>query len=866
LFAKQVTNLFSIALLILLYSGSAVGQNSGSKASLVKKSKNDSLSVKKDSIVKTIPKKSKFGFSSKVEYVAKDSILFNIVEQKVYLYGNAEIKYENINLKAAYIEISFKDNLVYAKGTTDSSEKYIGEPIFSEGSQAFNSKEITYNFDTKKGLIKQVITKQGDNFLHGSIVKRLPSEEVNIKNGMFTTCNLEHPHYSIKFGKAKVIPEDKIVTGPAYLVIEDIPTPIAVPFGFFPNKKGQKSGILMPTYGESDSRGFYLENGGYYFALSDYVDLALRGGIYSRGSWALGAASNYNYKYHYSGLINLAYAINVVSEKGLPNYQKNKDFRIQWTHTQSDKARPNSRFSANVNAASSTFNTYNPTSTQDYLTNTLSSNISYSTTIANNYNLSLNLGHSQNTLTKEVTVSLPEIAFTANRFYPFRKREKVGALKWYDNISVGYNMNLKNNITSPDSLLFTSESLSRFKNGMNHTIPVSSTIKLLKYFNMTNSINITESWYLKSIEKHWSNTYINPMDTSYLRIDTINGFKAAHNFNFNSSISTRLYGLVQFKRGPIKAIRHVVSPSVGFYYSPDFSKPIWGYYKYYQDTTNNPLISNIKKYSIFEQSIYGTPPGAESGSVNFALSNNLEMKIRSKKDTISGIKKVMLIENFTINASYDIAKDSCNWSQIGLSGKTRLFKNLDLIYRSAWDPYVHDNLGRRTNVLEWSKNGRIASLQNTNWQTSFSYNLQSKKGKKGTTDKGSQQERDMIDANRNDYVDFNVPWSFNINYNFSLTNDYSSSETKKTIINTISFRGDINITPKWKIGFYSGYDFTNNKVSPTSIDIYRDLHCWEIRFNWIPIGVRKSYNLTIGVKSSVLQDLKLTKKKDWRDF
>ncbi|NVO01602.1 MAG: LPS-assembly protein LptD [Bacteroidetes bacterium] len=852
--------------MFLLFSSSAIGQNLASKDSLASKPITDSLSVKKDSTVKTIPKKSKFAFSSKVEYTAKDSIRFDIVAQKVYLYGSAEIKYENINLKASYVEISFQDNQIFAKGTEDSLGKKIGEPIFSEGSQTFNSKEITYNFQTKKGLIKQVITKQGENFLHGTTVKRLPSEEVNIKNGQFTTCDLEHPHYSIKFGKAKVIPDNKIVTGPAYLVIEDIPTPVALPFGFFPNKKGQRSGILMPTYGESDARGFYLENGGYYFGINDYLDLALRAGIFSRGSWSASASSNYNYKYHYSGNVNLSYAVNVIGEKGLPGYNKLPDFKVLWTHTQSPKARPNSRFSANVNAASNTYNQYNPSSTQDYITNTLSSNISYSTTIANSLNLSMNLGHSQNTLTKNVTVTLPTIELSANRFYPFRKREKVGALKWYDNISVGYNMNLKNTLSTPDSLLFTSESLNRFSNGMNHTVPISSTIKLLKYFNMTNSINLNESWYLKSIEKHWSNTYLTPNDTSYLRIDTINGFKAAHNFSFNSSISTRLYGMIQFKRGPIKAIRHVLSPSVGFNYAPDFSKQFWGFYKYYADSTYNPQLNNLKKYSIFEQSLYGSPPGAESGNISFAITNNLEMKVRSKKDTISGTKKIALIENFTISAGYDIAKDTCNWSLISMSGKTKLFQNLDLNYRGVWDPYVHNSAGTRINVYEWNQNKRIASLQNTSWQASFSYSLQSKKAKKGTTEKGSEQERNMIESNYNDYVDFNIPWSFNFNYNFSFYNDYKSVNVTNTIIQTLSFRGDINITPKWKIGFYSGYDFTNKQLSPTSVDIYRDLHCWEIRFNWIPIGARKSYNMTIGIKSAVLQDLKLTKKKDWRDY
>ena len=829
--------------------------------------KNDTIVSKVDTIKSETKKESDFVLSSKVEYKANDSIHFNIAEQKAYLYGGAEIKYEDIVLNAKYIEISFKYNELFAKGIADSTGTIIGTPVFSQGAESFKCGTLTYNFKSKKGLITDIITKEGENYLHGATVKKFPDKTINVTDGKYTTCDMDHPHYEIRFAKAKVIPEDKIVTGAAYLVIEDVPTPLALPFGFFPNKKGQKSGILMPAYGESATRGFFLENGGYYFGMGEHYDLALRGDIYSRGGWAVRALSNYNKRYKFNGNVNLGYAINIEGEKGLPNYNERKDFFIKWYHGQDVKARPNSRFSANVNAGTSSYNAYNSTNTTDYLSNTFQSNISYSTSFGDMYNFSANLRHSQNTITRNVTLNLPEIAFSVNRFYPFRNEKRVGKAKWYENISVNYTLNAVNNINSIDSLLFKKETLNKMQNGIKHFVPISSSNKILNFFNWTNSINYTDRLYLQSLEKQWDgDTLIANGDTivGYVRTDTLRGIKTARDVNFSSSISTRLYGMYQFNKGKIVAIRHVLTPTVSFVYTPDFSNYKFGYYKYYSDKSSLKPI----KYSVFENSIYGSPPSDESGALRFSLANNLEMKVRSKKDTITGMKKIVLIDNFTISGGYDLAKDSLNWSKLVMSGRTKLFKHLDILYGSAWDPYIIDSLGRNLNTYEWTRNNRIFRLASTDWSFSLDWSLRSKEKKKSNTTQKDTEEGLQLSQERYDqYVDFNEPWNINMYYNVRLTNTFNSTLKKmeRKTIQTLSFKGDLNITSKWKIGLTSGYDFEQKQFSYTSVNIYRDLHCWEIVFNWIPIGFRKSYDLTIRIKATALQDLKLTKKKDFRD-
>ena len=845
-------------------------------------------SAQSDSIL-TPPLKSS-ALKSKVEYSAEDSIRFDITTQKAYLFGNAKVDYETVTLTAEYIELDMGSNIVYAIGKMDSTGKLIGKPIFSDDGQEFSTETITYNFDTEKGLITQVITTEGEGFIHSDTAKKFPDDILYIKNGAYTTCDLEHPHFSIKSPRIKIIPDDKIITGPAYLTIADIPTPLVVPFGLFPNKKGRSSGILIPTYGESLVAGFFLKDGGYYFGVSDRLDVALRGDIYSKGSWALKARSNYKKRYKYKGYLDISYSEFQFGEPELPSFSKQEDFFIQWSHKQDAKARPNSTFSAKVNAGSKNYNKYNSNNSSDYLTNTFQSNVSFSKSWANKpYNLSLNARHNQNTLTNVVDISLPEIAFSVNRVYPFKGKNKTAKGNAFKNIGIAYRMDAINKISTYDSLLFSDTEFSDFSNGVRHTIPISTSIKLFKYINLNPSINFTDRWYFQSIEKRWiDDTLFTNIDTivGYIKSDTIIGFQNAYDFNFKASLTTKLFGMIQFKSKHIKAIRHVLTPNIGFTYRPNFGDNQWGYYKKVQSDT----LGNILEYSKFGDNTtwrgyYGSPPSGKSGVLNFSLTNNLEMKVRSKKDTVSHTRKIMLIENLVVSASYNMALDSLNWSKISLSGFTRLIGDqLFVRYAAFFDPYilVADSNGTTTRINKYEINeyGRLARQENSDWFVSLNLRLSPdifKRTDKPVTntervsDKGSEEELEMINSNPESFVDFSTPWSVNIGYNLSYLNRYyyTSSASRDSIssklIQTVSINGEVNITDKWKITARVDYDFVDEDFSYASFDIYRDLHCWEINFNWIPFGFRQSYNFGIKVKSSVLQDLKLTRKREWYD-
>jgi hypothetical protein len=718
----------------------------------------------------------------------------------------------------------------------------------------------------------------------------MDDETVNISSGSYTTCsNEDHPHFAFQYNKSKVIPKKRIVTGPAYLVIEDVPTPLFIPFGWFPNKQGQRSGIILPTYGESKDRGFYFEGMGYYQYINDYLDFKITGDIYTLGSWAVKPSLRYKKRYKYSGSANFTYAINITGVKEAPDYSRKRDFSIRWNHRQDPKARPKSTFSADVNIVSSTLNRYNPSTAQDYLSNTFRSSVAYQTNFAGKYYLTINAAHDQNTLTKIVNVTLPELTFSINRFNPFNSKKRVGPAKWYNNITMQYNMNARNSVSAPDSVILTSEALNLMRNGIKHSMPISSPVKLLKYFNWTNSINLNDRMYFESYRKYWSNdTLFNGSDTTvgYMVNDTINGFNNIFDFSFSSSLSTKVYGMVRLgKNFPVQALRHVMTPTVSFSYRPDYSTDFWNYYDTYIDDEGEEVM-----YSKYEGALYGGPPSGQSGLISFGLANNLEMKIRSRKDTVTGTKKVALIDNFSVNFSYDMAKDSLRWSPVNLSGRTRLFKKLDIGYRAQLDPYILDSNGTRNlNQSEWSVNHRLLRLKQTNWSLSLSWRLSSKDFKKkddlkaapttaiaggdpaepDMTKYGTDPELDEIDLNPDQYIDWSIPWDLSINYSFNYTavrnyEDYILNR-KETIVQTLGLSGNISITEKWKIGFMTGWDFEASDLSYTSISIYRDLHCWEMRFNWIPSGYQQSWNFTINAKASLLQDLKLNKKKDFRD-
>ena len=830
-------------------------------------------------------------FEVKIERTAVDSVVQDVQEKLIHYYGNAVVKYNDITLEANYLQFDLNTNVVTAKGLADTTGRLQGTPKFTQGETKFEAEEMSYNFQTKKGIIRKVWTEESGGYIHGEKIKRMDDNSINIRSGGFTTCNLkDHPHYQFRFTKAKIIPDDMIVTGPVYVTIQDVPLPIVLPFAMFPNTKGQKSGLIIPTYGESANRGFYLENGGYYWAINEHYDLQLLGDIYTRGSWALKPTFRYAQRYKHNGSLALGFAVNKIGDEGAADYNKSTDFKVKWTHKQDSKAHPRHSFSADVNIISSNFNKYNATTSNEYLSNTFKSSVAYQTNFGGKVYLTLNASHSQNTLTKQVTASLPEVTLSVNRMYPLQKVGKPGKKHWYKDLNVNYTMNAKNYVSGIDTLLFPHgwydnmgawfNNLQKYtQSGIKHTIPVNLPIKLFKHFTWTNSATFNDYMYFNHIERQWVEA------DSCLRTDTIRGFRNLVDFNLSSNLTTKLYGMVNFRRGPIRAIRHVLTPTIGFTFRPDFSDPKWNVYKQYTDAQGN-----IQTYNMFMNALYGTPSQNRSGLITYNFNNTLDLKVPSKSDTITGVKKVVLLESLSFSGNYDLTQDSLNFSYMSVSGRTTLFKKLKVSYSSVWDPYALDSLGHRINRLELLENRKLFHKNNSAWNFSLGWSFNQndlKKWRNGDQrtengDYGSQLaaraagsefvtpgELDDILGNPNAYVDWTSPWSLTLNYNLRYSTNMTYAAfmgiANNQVVQTLSVNGDISITPKWKVTFSTGWDFTNHGLSYTSLNIYRDLHCWEMRFNWIPIGNYKSWNFTINVKAQALQDLKLSKKKDYRD-
>lgn len=819
----------------------------------------DSTLSKKDTISKTIPRKKTF--EDRVNYSSKDSITIDLSLKKVFLYNESKIKYQGIELESGEMSINFKTKSLSAQGIMDSNNNMVQYPIFKEKGTEYRSTNIDYNFDTKKGYIKGVFTKEGEGYLHGEKVKKVDDKTMYISHGKFTTCDLDHPHFSINFSKAKAITQDKIITGPAWFSIMDIPLPLGIPFGYFPFTSTKQSGLLIPTYGYAQNRGYYLRNLGWYFAINDYVDLIAQGDIYTNLSWAVNLRSNYVKRYKYRGNLELRFEENKTGIKNTPSFSSSTDFKLRWTHQQDAKSNPNSNFSANVNLVSRSFNQY-AVNVSDYFNNTTTSSIAYSRKLGKKFNLTANLGESYNINTGSINLDLPSITLSSSQFYPFRKKQSKGKQSWYENISFTYRTSLVNNINTIDSLLFTQEVFRNMRNGMSHSIPIQSSVKILKHFNWTNSINYNERWYLNSTIKQY-----NPI-TDLVDKDTVFGFISNRDVSFNTSLTTRLYGMFAFKKGYIKALRHVINPSLSMNFTPDFSDPSLGFYNFYLDKLGNKVF-----YSKTEDGMFGSPPRGRSGIVSFNLGNNLEMKVGSKKDSIKNERKIVLLESFNISTGYDLAKDSVNWQPLRITARTTLFQRLVINYSASYTPYVINQSGQLTNEFLYNKEKILFKNQNSQWDLNLNWQLNSKKSNTQTsTDNISPTEQTYSPfANPNEVfgynVDFTIPWSLNLGLNFSRLSSYivALANYQTNLSSVLSAKGDINLTNKWKIGFTSGYDFINKDFTYTSIDFYRDLHCWEMRMNWIPFGPRAGWNFTIAVKASMLQDLKYEMRDDFRN-
>jgi len=827
-----------------------------------------------------------------INYSAKDSIFYDLKSQKIKLYGNSKIDYGEINLEAYEILVDWNDKTLDANYLTDSTGKKIGKPIFSEGNQSYETDKITYNFDSRKAKIKGIVTQLDDAYMQGEDVKKNEEDELFISHAMYTTCNLEEPHFHISSGKIKVIPGKKVVSGPFHLKFGDVPTPLGFIFGMFPQPKKKVSGLIMPNYGEEKRRGFYLRDGGYYFAVNDHIDLRLTGDVYSKGSYGMTLGSSYKKRYSYSG--NLRFNYNKSKLGDFENPSTSNDFSFSWSHTPDAKGK-SSRFSSSVNFQTNSYNQNKNLVYSDFnesINAQFNSNISYTKTFKGSpFNLSANLRHSQNVQTKKVNLTLPDVSYNMSRIYPFKNLGKLGKTA-LGKISISHRFNGKIELTNgsvgnslsglnilnssnnfSEQIDFNMDNLNsiidRSKIGGKHTIPISTSFNLLKYFTVSPSVNYNEIWYFKKLSYNY-----NELEDG-IEIDTTNSFQRAWSYSSAFALSTRIYGTVFFKKGKIKAIRHVISPEISMSFSPDFTKPKFGYYENVQINREG----DTKLLSKYENFLFGSPRIGSSASMNFYIGNNLEMKVVDKNDTISGTRKIKIFDNLSFSSSYNFLADSFRLAPIRFSTRTSFFKRLiNLSVSGNIDPYtfkldsISENSSgiknvyqRRVDELAYKNNQGIGSLAYINMSLGFRFSakdFRSEDEEEKDSSFGTREEIDYINSNIAEYIDFNVPWSINASYNL---NRRKLGFRDPTITQTLTFSGDVSISEKTKISFRSGYDFKFKMLTQTSINATRDLHCWRINFSWVPFGRFQSYNLSINAVSALLQDLKLEKRSRFFD-
>lgn len=858
------------------------------------------VSIEQDTTEVASSKSSAPFLDADVKYSAKDSTFFD--RGKVFLFGDASVSYRDILLTAHFIELDLDSSLAYAAGIRDSLGVEHGLPVFKDKSGEYTMRKMRYNFKTEKAIIEHVVTTQGEGYIVGEKAKKNTDNSYFLKDGRYTTCDHhDHPHFYINMTKAKVIPGDKVVTGPAYLVVEDVKIfPLFVPFAFVPMSSSYQSGFLMPSYGEETNRGFFLRDGGYYFAFNDYIDLALTGDIYGNNSWGFRASSNYKKRYKYGGSFNFQRITNVTSEKDLPDYAVSKDMSLNLTHRQDPKANPNSTLSASVNYSTSSFDRNNVGSIinpEVLATNTKRSSISYSRRFPNTpFNFSSSLLHSQNSRDTTISLTLPDITLTMNRIYPFKQKRRIGKEKWFETVSLSYSGNMSNSVNTKESeLSLSAKSLnSDWKNGVKHTIPLSMNLKLLKYFTLTPNVNYTERWYFKSIEKEWDKEA-----RKVVAKDTTGGFNRVYDYSFGVGTSTKIYTFYTPSRAlfgdKINAIRHVMTPSVSMSYRPDFSDPKYGYYDWfeYYDEVQDRIVRN--EYSYYDGALYGTPSKGESGALGMSLGNTLEMKVKSVQDS-TGFKKISILESLNLSTSYNFLADSMKLSNISMSGRTKLF-GTNISFGAAFDPYALDttSTGRvyRHDRFEVSKNGRLARLLSANLSFGLNFGSETfkKKGNKGSPQpeeaasnddpfddnplrdqhmQGSQSpaniQRQMMD--NDGYAEFDIPWNVSLNYSMRLVPDKFNPDRmayNHKLTADINASGRITLTPKWDINLSTGYNLERKEISHTNLRINRNLHCWNMSFNLVPVGRYKSFFFSISVNSSLLRDLKYEKRSSVRD-
>lgn len=844
----------------------------------------DSVAVA-DSLSKDEPKKD--AIDAPVFYECTDSMVWSRTGN-AYLYGAGKVRYDKIELTADVIKLNMDSSVVHATGSIDTMGMSVGLPIFMDGGTPYESDKMSYNFKTKKGFINNVYTQQGDGFIMGGKAKKDSAGIFYSQDGKYTTCDAEHPHFYVRLTRAKVRPKKDVVSGPLYLVVEDVPLPLALPFGYFPFTSSYSSGIIMPTFGDETERGFYIRDGGYYFAISDKVDLRLTGEIFTKGSWGLGAASTYAVRYKYSGSVDFSYLVTKNGEKGLPDYAVGKNFRLQWSHRQDPKVHPNSNFSASVNFATASYERSNLSSLYNPVLNSQSmrtSSVSYSYTFPNiGLSLSTTMNVAQNMQDSTLSLTLPNLSISLSKKYPFKRKKRAGDERWYEKISLSYSGQMSNSISTKEDKVFKSNLVKDWRNGFKHNIPVSATFQLFGFLNITPSFNYTERWYFKKINQEWDYA------TNSVAKDTVYGFNRVYNYNLSISANTTLYGFYQpagfLKNSRVHTVRHVFKPSISFSYAPDFGAEHYGYYDTYVYTDENGEARTVE-YSPYQGSLYGIPSRGKTGSISFSVSNNVEMKWRTKNDSL---KKISIIDELGASLSYNLAAKTKPWSNLSTRLRLKLTKNYTFSFNATWATYAYAFNDRGQVIVgdrtEWSY-GRFGRFQGMSQNLSYTFNnktfskikqwfqgsdededadTQEKEGtseeespKSGSLKESKTKKAKDATVDNDGYMPFKFPWNLTISYGIMMAENTAAKINVKTMrypykfTQNMNISGNIGISDNWRINFTSGYNFQFKKLTTTTMNISRDLHCFEMSCG-IVLSPYTSFNFSFRATSQMLAD------------
>ena len=847
----------------------------------------DSTALQADSLKGK--KEQKDAIDAPVFYECTDSMVWSR-NGNAYLYGAGKVRYDKIELTANVIKMNMDSSVVHATGSIDTAGMSVGLPVFTDSGTPYESDQIRYNFKSKKGYINNVYTQQGDGFIMGGKAKKDSAGIFYSQDGMYTTCDAEHPHFYVKLTRAKVRPKKDVVSGPLYLVVEDVPLPLALPFGYFPFTSSYSSGIIMPTFGDETERGFYLRDGGYYFAISDKMDLRLTGEIFTKGSWGLGASSTYALRYRFSGSFDFSYLVTKNGEKGLPDYAVGKNFRLQWSHRQDPKFRPNSNFSASVNFATSSYERSNLNSLYNPVLNSQSmrtSSVSYSHSFPGiGLTVSATMNVAQNMQDSTLSLTLPNLNVSLSKKYPFKRKKRMGEERWYEKISLSYSGQLSNSIRTKEDKVLKSNIIKDWRNGVKHNIPVSATFQLFDFINITPSFNYTERWYFQRVNQEWDYA------ANKVARDTVYGFNRVYNYNLSLSANTTLYGFYQpagfMKNSRVQAVRHVFKPSVSFSYAPDFGAERYGYYETYVYTDEKGEARTVE-YSPYQGSLYGIPSRGKTGSVSFSVSNNVEMKWRTKSDSI---RKISIIDELGASISYNLAAKSRPWSNLSTRLRLKLTKNYTFSFNATWATYAYTFNDRGQVVVgdrtEWSY-GRFGRFQGMSQNLSYTFNNKTLTKIKNLFKGGDDEEEgDVVedipeeekldgkkkssslrsanadkaknaDVDEDGYMPFKFPWNFTVSYGITMSENTAGKINVKTMrypykfTQNMNFSGNIGISDNWRINFTSGYNFEYKKLTTTTVHISRDLHCFEMSCG-IVLSPYTSFNFSFRATSQMLAD------------